>query len=295
MSDLAIPPPISQPTSLVIPEAKKSSCCKPCCLVTLCKKVYSVYEKIVVKLVRYLLKHNWHKTGMALSSILLEPFACIRHLYYSALGCCNKKMRYYGLNPKNITDIQATKRAIILIHGNYSNHTVWRSLAKNKAFRQLGPAFTVNLPNGRVTKKDYALLDKKIDEIKALYAANGVDDVVIDLVGYSRGAGIASRAGLLCLGNSTDDSRHSKNIGKVVTIATPLRESSYKWCDQYKEGFHERIFEIIGNKDFLVTEKSLCKDGNQATVNSGHCGIAFSLSTHKLVVDWLSKDNELVK
>lgn len=170
---------------------------------------------------------------------------------------------FYNLNPTELKDEQLEKRPILLIHGNCHNQTAWLSLASGLEESDLGPVFTVDLPSGSVTEKDYEIVNEKIAAIQALYNKH----VKIDVVGHSRGGYI---------GYTLKSQHHPEDIGKVIRLGSISNEKK-----------HEDLYEITGEFDVLVTAKSVLDKEHQMEVDTGHLGLMYSPEAHKQIIQWL--------
>ena len=123
--------------------------------------------------------------------MLLEPFEVLKVSFRMPKG--HGTLNKYGLNPVQLTEIQAQYPPILCIHGNYHNQSAWLSLAKHfKKEQYPGPIYTLNLPSGYITPKDMELINQKIKFIMNSYKEANVpeDQFKLNLIGHSRGVNV---------------------------------------------------------------------------------------------------------
>lgn len=99
---------------------------------------------------------------------------------------------YYGLNPSKLTSSQAKDAAVLYLPGFNANQSSALQIAKE--FQKDGQlaVFTLNLQNKTLyCEQDFLLIEQKISAIRELYAKHGNDQVIIHLIGHSRGATVA--------------------------------------------------------------------------------------------------------
>lgn len=225
---------------------------------------------------------------MILGTLLLEPWQAIKSALMS-LALLKPHFDFYNTNPVTLTKEQSNKQPILLIHGNYHNESAWISLAKKLKSSNLGPVYTVRLPNGDVTDKDFEILNKKTEQIKAQYKKFNVNNIKINLVGHSRGGFLAGRMAWTAL--KGDGKRHwarSEDIGKVVTIGSVLDQEEINAIQGQDANFGNRICEITGKYDVLITDQSLLPVNCKEVIDSGHLGLLYSDRTHRRVIQALS-------
>lgn len=259
---------------------------------SICQRISNAYRNAIHQFVNFLQKHKFYVTAMVLGTLLLEPFQAIK------AGCISpaswkKHFNFYNMNPKTLSNEQLTKQPILLVHGNYHNQSAWISLAKKLRLSNLGPVYTVSLPNGSITLKDYEIIQSKIDEIKAQYKQYNVNniehDIKINIIGHSRGGYLAHRMAWTTL--RADGKQYwgsSNDIGKVIKIGSVLDQEEISHIQNQDPDFRDRVYEITGQYDILETDKSLCEDSHMDTVNSGHLGLLYSSQTHQRIIQWLS-------
>lgn len=229
--------------------------------------VTSTYTKAIQKFVEFLRKHKLRVLALILGTLLLEPWQAIKAGF--SFASWKKHFNFHEMNPKALTAEQLKQQPILLIHGNLHNQSAWLSLAKKLKNNYLGPVYTVNLPSGRITHKDFEIIQRKIEQIKEQYK----QDIKINIVGHSRGGNIARHLALT-----------KTNIGKVITLGAAFTQDEINALDPQ---FRHRIFDITGSHDILVTNPSLLPLQNQATILTGHLGLLYSSKVHKHVIEWL--------
>lgn len=234
------------------------------------------YTSAVQKLVSFLRKHNLRVLAMVLGTLLHEPWQAIK-AGFSSIASWKKHFNFHEMNPKALTVEQLSQQPILLIHGNYHNQSAWLSLAKKLKNKNLGPVYTVNLPNGAITHKDFEIIQRKMEQIKEQYTQGLVRDIEINIVGHSRGGDIARQ---LALANPF---RHF-SIGKVITIGTASTQEDLLSLRK----FGHRIFEVTGKQDILVTNPSLLPAKNNEAVDIGHLELLYCSKVHKRIIEWLS-------
>jgi len=197
------------------------------------------------------------------------------------------------MNPTALTDRQLNQRPILLLHGNYHNQSAWLGLAKELRRCDLGPVYTVNLPNGDITDRDYVLIQEKIDQIKAQYGRS----VKVDLVGHSRGGYLAGRMAWTLLREDLDQIEErkyrrptfSEDIGVVIKIGDVFTAGVIQHVQEIDSNFSNRICEITGKYDVLETDLSLLPPEQNEVVGAGHLGLLSSPQTHRRVIRELSR------
>jgi len=252
---------------------------------SLYERVSSFYQRKIQKFVEILQENKWFKTSMVLGTLLSEPLSSIKAGFYYSLGQ-KKAFNFYNLNPKSLKEEQIDKRPILLIHGNYHNQSAWIDLAKKMNYlnpNPLGPIYTVNLPNGSITDKDYEIIHEKFLEIEAQYEKHSKNDVKIDLIGHSRGGALAQRiAPWIYLKN------HYQKIDKIINIGNVLNQKDINDHKEFDADFASYTYEITGEYDVLVRESSLLSSDHQRKIPSGHLGLLYSDQVHQQIIDWLS-------
>lgn len=239
------------------------------------------YRKSIKKLVKFLCKHRWFLTAAVLGTFLTEPWQTIKASLMWPTSW-KKHFNFYNLNPKTLTKDQLKHRPILLLHGSHHNQSAWLSLAKKLKKSNLGPVYTINLTGN---DSDYDLINLKILQILSIYRHYNIKDIKIDLVGHSRGGFFAHQMAWFTL--SADGQACSKNIGKVIKIGDVLEQEHINQIVRQDPNFRQRIYEIIGTHDILVTDPSLLPSNQQKQIQIGHLGLLYSSKTHQSVIDWL--------
>lgn len=213
-----------------------------------------------------------------------EPKTNIKAALTFLLGV-KKKFNFYNLNPI-ITESNAVKNPILLLHGNYHNQSAWLSLAKILQKNNIGPVFTVNLHNGPVTEKDQWIVDEKVNSIKQQYYHLGRKDVRIHLVGHSRGA-------LLAFLYSLDQDNNKKNviqnwredIGRIIRMGHP---TTIEEKQILATPLLNSLFDIVATRDKIVTRESSLSDEQKFIINCGHLELLYSKQAHQIVLNLLN-------
>lgn len=261
----------------------KSQDAKPC----LYHRIRDAYNRAIGRMVDFLYRHQWHTLAIVLGTLLQEPFQVLK-AGFTLPANWKKEFNYHGMNPKSLTDAQLKKRPILLIHGNLHNQTAWIELSKKLQRTDLGPVFTVDLPSGEVTEKDCDIVDKKIQEIKSLYEKRGISGINVDLVGHSRGCYIAHRRAYTDNQNGNRIWSLKPDMGKVILIGTPLDSTEIDQIKGIDPNYLNRIYEITGQFDVLVREKSLLPANNHLELKTGHLGLLYSSAMHRRVIEVLN-------
>lgn len=235
----------------------------------------------------FLDKYEWNLTSSILGTVLTEPVQGIKSGFNYPYNW-KKHFNFYNLNPNSITEKQAEKRPLLLLHGDYHNQSAWLSFAEKIKGSNLGPVYTVNLPNGNISINDYEIIHKKILLIKSQYKHHGQDNIKIDLIGHSRGGILAHRMAWTTLNvdgeiywNRSDD------IGKIIKIGSVLSQEEINHITRVDPNFSHRLYEITGQYDALLKDVSLCLPNHQVIVSRGHLGLLYSDYVHQLIMRWL--------
>lgn len=253
-------------------------------------RICTAYRNAIRRFVAFLKKHGWHVTAMVLGTLLLEFWVALKAAFLMPASW-KSHFNFYNMNPLEITEEQSKKRPILLIHGNYHNQSAWLDFAKKLKNSHLGPVYTVNLPNGDVTKKDFEIVNKKIEQIKNQYAKFNIKDITIDLVGHSRGAYIASKVAMDHFVEQESD------IHSVITLGTPQDAelmSIIKRMDNLNRLGGSSIpcpefYDITGSYDVLCDESSPLDLDHQYIAETGHLGLLYCSQVHQQVIAWLDK------
>lgn len=261
------------------------------------ERIISAYKKNVKSFLDYLKERGYLAPMMMISPWLLEPVSAAKASLLFPMGILEGwlgRFQFYGLNPTKITAEQAQMKPVLLIHGNYHNQSAWLPLAKVLQQSYKAPVFTINLNHGYLTEKDRPLLEKKLEEIKALYRAHGVEDVVVDYVGHSRGATVSLLAAAdghswtICpkgmVKFSSDKAIWRKDAGRIIRIGFPTQREE---LEKIHPELRNRIIEIDGTDDLLVDDRSLLEASNKTAVPCGHLSLLYSPKVHDVVLQHL--------
>lgn len=246
---------------------------------------------------------------------LSEPWPCIR------AGIDALRFKYFPsvMNPATITPEQAKKRPILLIPGSHGNPQYSYSLAKSLAKANLGPVFSLFTQDPfELTNRDLRAVIEKIEEIRHMYQQYGVDDVKVDIVGYSRGGKISSlfavqekywdevqpdfreirlkdRYGDKEYSSYEDDSNEdmgtvpaewvNENIGRCIQAGYPVVKY---WQRRLPPAILDKLYDIVADNDEHCRKKSLLSASHQLNVNCGHIGLKYSSKVHNKIIQWLS-------
>lgn len=134
----------------------------------------STYTHNVKQFTTNLQEHGLIKTGLVVAAFATEPMDAL----LSGLRMNRGERRHfheYGTNPTQLTQHQASKRPVLLLHGDKHNQSAFIPMLDY--FHQKhydGPIFTVNLPSVEDKALRHQVLDQKIEAIDALYKQRGV-------------------------------------------------------------------------------------------------------------------------
>lgn len=198
------------------------------------QRVRNAYLKAIRKFVKFLQKYELFATSLVLGTLLTELWPAFKAAFIGA-AYYRKDFNYYHMNPKILTQEELNKQPILLIHGNYHNQSAWISLAKKLQLNYLGPVYTVNLPGGVITDKDYEILDEKMEEIKAQYKKSKAGHIKIHVIGHSRGGFLASEMAWVTLKKDQKGNRYwkrSEDIGKIITIGHPVESDNIRFIQK---------------------------------------------------------------
>ena len=235
-------------------------------------------------------KYHIYMILRILCTLILEPLAIMQASGTYHLGW-KKDFHYEGSNPIFITQEQAKKNPILLLHGDLHNQSAWLSLAKKLQTADVGAVYTLNLPHHLLTNRDFELINAKIETIKSQYAHQGRTDVKINLVGHSRGAKIAYYLGIdpkawkikkgkLILTGQPVALR--EDIGTIIKLGYPTSE----WEVQHF-GILKNVYDITGNRDMIVKHPSALPQDHQMIVNAGHLGVLYDDQVQEQIIKWL--------
>ena len=247
--------------------AESSSCC-PCITdsfytvvdwtSTLLNTIWECYRSAVRFFCEMLFNCGLEMIALTLSTWLTEPCAALYAAIWYPLGW-QENFNHYGLNPTEITAAEVNRRAIILIHGRYSNPSTFLDLAKHFQERGIGPVYTIKTYHYDVTEADVQIVKDKFEEIAAQYAAHGAACPGFDLVGHSRGAWVATKT------LERDD-----RVARVFRIANPTQAHELEVLPPDKR---ERIYDVRAGDDIIFLEaQSALPPHRVHHVPSGHLG-----------------------
>jgi len=234
--------------------------------------------KVSQRLLNFFLSHNLPLTGSILGTLLMEPGQAIKSACLWPASW-KRDFNFHGMNPKALTKEQAGKRPLLLMHANAHNQSGWMSLGKRLLASDLGPVYTVNLPNGDITHVDDGIIERKIEQIKQQFLDCGVQNIKIDLIGHSRGGEVAYRTAC----------KHPEDIGKVIMMGYVLKLSEFKKIEKADPDLLSQIYEISATHDIFEPGPTLLRQENQRVVESGHVGLLFSTETHDCIILWLNR------
>jgi hypothetical protein len=272
----------------------------------LCWKVYSYSQSK--------LKFNGGGRVCEMFDFLTEPWPCIR------AGFDSLRFKYFPsvMNPTSITPEQAKKRPILLIPGAHGTPQYSYSLAKSLAKANLGPVFSLFTQDFyNLTNRDLIAVIEKIKKIRQMYQQHGLEDVKVDIVGYSRGGKISS---LFAVQEKYWDTVQSdfrnifkdrywdkeyspydydsdeemrtvpaewinENIGRCIQAGYPVVKY---WQRRLPPAILDKLYDIVADNDEHVRKKSLLSASHQLNVNCGHIGLKYSSKVHNKIIEWLS-------
>lgn len=196
--------------------------------------------------------------------------------FNGVLGLQRWFSRFDWVNPDQLTAAQMGMRPILCIHGKFGSPSQFGSLFEVMKGR---PLFTVELPDpGDVTASDLSIVRQRIWEIQRLYV--GVDSPKVDLIGYSRGAEVASELAFAWEGESLTT---CPEIGRVVLLGTPFSDSLPPHVLPPSS-----LYEVVAKWDVLVPRESTLPPAYSLLLERcGHCGILTHEETLATVPVWL--------
>src|ERR1700722_825929 len=166
------------------------------------------YRDSIRSFVELLTRASLNLPAMVLGTFLSEPLQALRAGVLCPFGWM-QAFHFHNLNPHEVAEEHKSLRPILLIHGDYHNQSAWLTLASFLKRENIGPVYTVNLPNGPITDVDYRILNKKVDEIIKKHPQK----IQIDIVGHSRGGDIAYDFAL----QRPQDIRKVIKMGSILT------------------------------------------------------------------------------
>lgn len=256
--------------------------------------VWAVWKHFVATLVHSLRMAKWKFSANVCGALAIEFFPCLKNVYNESFDT-KEQYTEFGVNPTELSSDFAKKAAILLLHGKDGNQAQMRALARHIAQKPvLGPVFTVNLNGGEMTMDDKDIVEKKLQEIEALYHVKG-QPFRFDVVGYSRGAELAHYLALpkdswkiengFCNYKTASFSVWRPEFRKMIRIGSVLLE---KEKSPLADDMLSQIYELTGWDDILMPQSSLLKEGHQLHVESGHVGLMQCEECFQWVVEKLS-------
>jgi pimeloyl-ACP methyl ester carboxylesterase len=264
---------------------------------TCCQRIRAAFDRAIVKLMEWLEKKCGIVSARVIGTLLLEPVAALRAGMGILFHSCVKTPHFHNVNPTTLKPEQLLVNPVLVIHGNYSDPSMYSSVAKALK-NSYGPAvFTVKLKHGDLTEEDRIRVNTRIEEIKALFRKYGKNDVKIDLVGHSRGAIVANDLshehwhynanGNVQVDEGFDDWTAREDIGKTIIMGNHgLRAAAAP----------EKFFEINGNRDFLIfnaaeineyAQLALREPDHYHMVPAAHAELLYSTPAHKRLISVL--------
>lgn len=222
------------------------------------------HTNMIKRLKSYLDNHDLRTARAIICSLGAEPAEVIYFALKMAWGM-GSDFHPYGLNPKQLTQEQASRQPVLLLHGNLHNQSAWLPLAALLHSRQYsGPVFTVNLSQNAITLKDREIVDSKFREIKLLYEEQGKTEVKFNLIGHSRGALFAYKRRFFpeSLPKSRNIIEEAVGFNNVILIGHES-QPGYNYENNH-------CFFINGRHDVLQLPE---QNTQEFIVNSGHIGV----------------------
>jgi hypothetical protein len=153
----------------------------------------------------------------------------------------------------------------------------------------LGPVYSLHLDYGFPLQADLERIREKMEVIREQYSQHG-QELKVCLIGHSRGAELAFLSGISdCFIDESgleiydQTSSIDQTIDKIICLRTnmsPIRRTLAP------EEYFDRVYEIYGVKDTLVTISSNAVPDHQLAVNTGHFGMLYSDQVHNQIIDW---------
>lgn len=146
---------------------------------------------ILNPIISYCYKKNYVVAARILGDIKNEPANYLYLALTYPLGWL-PWFNFYGVNPSKLSDRQAKEAAVLYIPGFQANQSSTLKIAKEFQKDSHCAVFTLNLQNKILyCEQDFLLIEQKILALRKLYAKHGNDEVIIHLIGHSRGATVA--------------------------------------------------------------------------------------------------------
>lgn len=253
------------------------------------KKIEEVYQQFVKAVMSFFSAIHLPLVGKIMGAILGEPIVLLKTFLYYPFGMPNP-CKYNNMNPETISERQAQKKPILLIHGNFHNPSAFFALVDKITRSDLGPVYSVHLEHGGLKQADLERINDKITRIGEQYRQHGYE-AKIDLIGHSRGAVLAFLTGIsdreITEGGTPlfgHDNATNQAIGKVIRLGT--NTCSY-YRDNAPEQYLDQVYEVYGTRDALIDTPSQADPSHQCSVNTGHFGVLYSNEAHSQIINWL--------
>lgn len=235
---------------------------------------------------------------MVFGVIMTEPLTYLKVIYLYPKGK-RDPFHMFGANPLSLSAKQLEERPVLLIHGKAHNQSAWIPLLKFLSHQTSRPMFTLNLQydGDHLVAKEKII--SKIEEIKRLYASYGKHNIVVDLIGHSRGclaislAAMDSEAWCLEKGGRVRFKMKPKwrdDFGIFIRMGNPASYWERGWMPA---DILERCYEIDAIKDVLSADFSQAKGKHRIRINTGHLGLLFSKESHQAILNILNKAHAL--
>lgn len=210
---------------------------------------------------------------------------------------------YHGANPQSISETDAERPAIILVHGAQHNQSGWMPLIKKLHERKIGPVYTLNYTQ----EKRQELLQKTIEKVKQQYQQKGKNPSVI-LVGHSFGGTVVAE--YFFGENQVVDVTVKKVIAidarlKITNNAPfpsmfediiPIVNKLYDNIINSQE--KEKLFTISAKRSWLMplsasqiyeNGQSILPETNRCIVEDcSHLSVLYSPKTEDKIIQWVS-------
>lgn len=250
-----------------------------CCLSSLCNTICDLYYRAIKYLYDFFKNCGCDTFAVLVSTFLFEPWSTLKAAVQYPFGL-KEDFHYYNLNPETLTSAQAEKRAIIWLHGSMDNQRSALSFASKLENEDLGPVFTENVSKS-TAEEDLECIFEKMKKIQQLYQKFHREKVVIDIIGHSRGAWLATIMLLL----KDKLCKENIEIGTIIRIGNPLAECEIPGVQNHLG----QIFELNGNWDMVKGISSEKMPANQKTFfNCGHLGLTFDSAVHQKIIQLLN-------
>jgi pimeloyl-ACP methyl ester carboxylesterase len=226
----------------------------------------------VTKSFHWMTEHKLTHATQVLSLLILDFKNAVKISAHSIKGM-KKEYHPYHLNPQTISPEQAQLPPTLLIHGYMHNQGVWVTMAKHLEQREdLGPLFTITLPNIGGRKAQRQALETKMREIKALYKEAGNKNPNIQLVAYSDG-GYAAISFLKKSASSLKE-----RVSKLVLVGCHL--GNY---DGLGLKLQRKTVAINAKHEFLDPAPSMMPSNKTTEINTTHLGLVHSAETAEAI------------